>query len=232
MTEIWFRIARAYGIVVAMASFETRAKPHQRRNIRQFMFGQLDRDLTEEQRAEADAWNDEHFRWIVHPNRRPSLKWVLDTAEVAVVRANARVLVIDPWNRLESDRPDRQRETEYISQALDEILDFARDMRCHVMIIAHPAKAMSPEQRKYRPALEDIAGSKAWDTKTDLGLCVHRPVMFKDGERQTEAQLHVLKSRFDELGYPCVLDLDYDLKTGCYRSTDYRMAYEPRGNAA
>lgn len=232
MSQTWFQIARAYGIVVAMASFETRAKPHHRRNLRQFMFGDLDVNLSDEQRAAADAWNDEHFRWIVHPNRRPTLKWVLDMGEVAVIRANARALVIDPWNRLEHDRPDGMRETDYISQALDEILDFASDMRCHVQIIAHPAKAMSPEQRKHRPALEDIAGSKAWDTKADLGLSVHRPVMFKDGKRQTEAQLHVLKARFDELGYPCVLNVDYDLATGCYRATDYRMAYESRGNAA
>lgn len=230
MAEIWFRIARAYGIVVAMASFETRAKPHHRRNIRSFMFGKLDGELDDEQRAAADQWNDEHFRWIIHPNSRPSLEWVLGMAEVAVVRSNARAIVIDPWNRLEHDRPGGKRETEYISEALDEIIDFARDMRVHVQIIAHPAKSMSFEQRKHPPVLEDIAGSKAWDTKVDQGLSVYRPSMFKDGNRQTEAQLHVLKCRFDELGYPCVLNLEYGLDTGCYRSTDYQMRRE-RGAA-
>ncbi len=190
------------------------------------MHGRQDRELTIEEQQHADAWNDEHFVWIQHPNRRPSLGWMLEMAEAAVVRHNARAVIIDPWNRLEHARPDGLRETEYISQCLDEMLDFARDMRAHVQIIAHPAKAMEPKQRKYRPVLEDIAGSKAWDTKADLGLSVHRPVLFKDGERQTEADLHVLKTRFDELGYPCKLALDYDLTEGRFKATDYRMAYE------
>jgi len=232
MTEVWYRIARAYGITVCMASFETQAKPDHRRNIRSFMFGKLEKDLMDAEKAEADAWNDEHFRWLVHPEGRPSLRWILDTAEAAVVRSNARAIVLDPWNGIHHDIPDGMRETDYIGQALDNVMDFARDMRVHFQIIAHPAKSYSPEQRKFRPALEDIAGSKHWDNKPDQGLCVHRPVMFKDGERQTVAELHILKCRFPDLGYPCVLNLDYDLATGCYRSTDYAMRYEPGGATA
>ncbi|MGE0252960.1 MAG: DnaB-like helicase C-terminal domain-containing protein [Alphaproteobacteria bacterium] len=224
LTQCWFNVARDYGFAIAMASFETRAKPHQRRNLRQFMYGRLDRSLTDVQIAHADRWIDEHFLWIEHPNRRPTIRWVLDMAEVAVVRHGAKVLSIDPWNRLESSRPDGMRETDYISQCLDELLDFARQMRVCVQVTAHPAKAMEFAQRKSHPVLEDIAGSKAWDTKADLGLCVHRPVVFKDGQRQTEAQLYVLKSRFEELGYPCRLDLEFDLSEGRFRSVDYRTA--------
>ena len=58
------------------------------------------------------------------------------------------------------------------------------------------------------------------------GLCIHRPKVFEKGERKTEAYLYVLKSRFDELGYPCKLALDYDLKEGRFKSADYKMAYE------
>ncbi len=58
------------------------------------------------------------------------------------------------------------------------------------------------------------------------GAAQHRPVLFKDGVRQTEAKLYVLKTRFDELGYPCELALDYDLQEGRFKATDYRMAYE------
>ncbi len=222
MMQLWYQICRDYQIRAAFASFETRAKPHHRRNIRQFMYGQLDHVLTEDEQAHADRWNQEHFRWIIHPNRRPSLKFVLDMAEVAVVRENVRIIQIDPWNKLEADRPPDMRETDYIGQALDEMMDFARDMNVHVQIIGHPAKG-DYRSREKPPNLEDIAGSKHWDNKCDLGLCVHRPKVFDKGERKTEAQLYVLKSRFDELGYPCRLAMDYDLKEGRFKSIDYRV---------
>ncbi len=50
--------------------------------------------------------------------------------------------------------------------------------------------------------------------------------MFEGGERKTEASLFVLKSRFDECGYPCKLALDYDLSEGRFKAADYKMAYE------
>ena len=135
-------------------------------------------------------------------------------------------MIIDPWNKLDSDRPDDLRETEWIGLCLDELMDFARDMGVHVQVIAHPAKAMHVSQRKTHPVLEDISGSKHWDNKADLGLSIHRPAVFKDGQRKTEANLYVLKARYEELGYPCKLALDYDLLEGRFKATDYRMPYE------
>jgi twinkle protein len=225
MMQIWYQICRDYGLKAVVASFETRAKPHHRRYIRQFMYGRVDRDLSGEERAHADRWNHEHFRWIVHPNRKPSLRFVLDMAEVAIVREGARVLQIDPWNKLEGDRPGDMRETDWIGQCLDELMDFARDFNVHVQVVAHPAK-MDARSRGQRPALEDIAGSKHWDNKTDLGLCVYRPKVFEKGVRMTEAEIVVLKSRFDELGHPCRLALDYSITEGRFKAVDYKMAYE------
>ncbi len=225
MMQVWYQICRDYGIKAVIASFETRPKPHHRRHIRQFMFGKQESELGEEDRRRADRWNHEHLRWIIHPNRKPSLRFVLDMAEVAIVREGARVLQIDPWNKLEGDRPGDMRETDYIGQCLDELMDFARDFNVHVQVICHPAK-MDSRARGQRPTLEDIAGSKHWDNKTDLGLCVYRPKVFEDGERQTEAEVVVLKSRFDELGYPCRLKLDYSIAEGRFRPIDYKLAYE------
>ncbi len=225
MMQVWYQICRDYGVKAVIASFETRAKPHHRRNIRQFMYGRLDRDLSDEERAHADRWNHEHFRWIVHPNRKPSLRFVLDMAEVAIVREGARIVQIDPWNKLEGDRPGDMRETDWIGQCLDELMDFARDFNVHVQVICHPSKVDS-RSRGQRPVLEDIAGSKHWDNKCDLGLSIYRPKVFEGGERKTEASLFVLKSRFDECGYPCKLALDYDLSEGRFKAADYKMAYE------
>jgi len=217
--QIWYQICRNYGLKAAIASFETRAKPHHRRNVRQFMYGRPERELSDQERSHADQWNHDHIRWIIHPNRRPSLRFILDRAEVAIVREGVRGLLIDPWNKLEVDRPQDMRETDYIGQCLDELMDFARDFNVHVQILAHPAK-MDSSLRGKRPALEDISGSKHWDNKPDLGLCIHRPTTFENGVRRTEADLFVLKSRFDELGHPCRLPLNYDLNEGRFKALD------------
>lgn len=220
--QIWYQICRDYGIKAAVATFETRPKPHQRKNLRQFMHGKPQAELTDEEVSTADRWIDEHIFWMVHPNRKPSLKWLLDTAEVAVVRHNARVIQIDPWNKLEANRPQGMSETDYIGQCIDECLDFANDLNVHMQILAHPAKPADPQARRHAPVLYDIAGSAHWNNKVDQGLSVHRPVLFEDGQRKTEATLHVLKSRFEELGYPCKLNLDFRLSERRYVSVDYQ----------
>ena len=222
MGQCIFQICRDYQLTAALASFETRPRPHHRRNVRRFMYGKLERDLTDDEMRHADQWIDEHMLWLVHPARRPSFRWWLDTAEAAVVRNNARFIQLDPWNRLESDRPDDMRETDWIGQCLDEAADFAHDMNCHVQILAHPAKSGAPRSKRERPELEDIAGSKHWDNKPDLGLCVHRPKMADKEGRSTKADLYVLKARFEELGYPCRLSLDFDLQSCRFVSTDYQ----------
>jgi twinkle protein len=224
--QLWFNVCRDYGVKAAFASFETAAKPHQRKNIRQFMFGRPQEELTEEQIAKADRWNEEHFLWINHPDRRPDFRWFMDLAEVAVIRHGVRILQIDPWNKLEADRPGDIRETDWIRDRLNELLSFAKDFQVHVQVLCHPAKGQGERSRSRRPELEDIAGSKHWDNIVDQGLAVFRPKVFEDGQRKTEATLYHLKSRFEEIGYDCKLELEYDLATRRYRSTDYKQGWE------
>jgi twinkle protein len=77
-------------------------------------------------------------------------------------------------------------------------------------------------RKEKAPTLDDISGSKNWDNMVDQGLVVHRPKFFDETGRKTEADFYCRKSRFEELGYPCRLKMDFDLNTGRYRSTDYR----------
>lgn len=219
-TQIWFNVVRAYCVPIAIASFETRAKPHIRRYLRTLLIGKKENELQPEEIMRADKWIEDRYLFMVHPEGRPTLKWFLDLAEVAVVRHGARIVQVDPWNRLEASRGRDQSETEYIGMCLREIHAFAHDMNCHVQILAHPAK-MEGNRRGTPPALEDISGSKNWDNMVDQGFAVHRPKTFDDGVRQTQAELHHKKARFEELGYPCVLDLNFEVAKGRYVSTDY-----------
>jgi twinkle protein len=218
--QIWYQIIQAYHLIMCCASFETRPKPHIRRQLRSLYWREKEKNLTADQIKKADDWISEHYFFAVHPEQRQSLEWFLDIAEVAIVRHGARVIQIDPWNRLEASRGQNETETEYIGRCLRTLYVFASDMNCHVQIIAHPSK-MESSRRGRVPDLEDIAGSKHWENMVDQGFVVHRPQMFDGVNRKTEAMLYHKKSRFDELGYPCKLALRFDLETMRYVSIDY-----------
>lgn len=232
MAQIWYQIAKAHGVRGAVCTMETRPKPHYLRDLRQFHWRRLEHTLTPQERAQADRFVDDHYRFILHPDDKPDLRWLLDVAEVAVVREGCRFLLIDPWNKLERTRPDRMSETEYIGQVLDELAVFGRDLGCHVQIVAHPSKT-DMGNRDRAPELENIAGSKAWETKPDQGFVVWRPVKFekpKDGgkpRRVTESKFIVRKSRFqDELGPDWTYEMRLNLETGCFESIDYETHYQ------
>jgi len=110
--QIWYQICRAYEMTAAVASFETRAKPHHRRTLRQLYAGKLESRMTDREVRDADSWIHDRFVWILHPDQRPSLEWLLEMAEVAVIRHGARIIQIDPWNRLEAARAAGETETD------------------------------------------------------------------------------------------------------------------------
>ncbi len=220
--QVWFQVVKAYGLPVCMASFETRAKPHVRRQIRTLFTGKLERELSTEERQKADHWINDRYFFLIHPDQRPTLEWFLDMAEVAVVRHGARIIQLDPWNRLEASRTRDESETEYIGRCLRTLHGFANDMNCHVQILAHPAK-MESSRRGTAPGLEDISGSKNWENMVDQGFVIHRPQIFDGTVRKTDVALFHRKARFEELGYPCKLQMDYSLSNGRFHSVDYQV---------
>ena len=217
--QIWFNVSQSFGIPVAVATFETRPKPHYRKTLRTLFHYKLEKEQTEKEIAEADRWIDSQYLFFVHPDNRPSIEWFLDMCEVAVIRHGVRVIQADPWNRMEAARRAGESETEYIGRCLRELHSFAQDMNCHIQILAHPAK-MDGQRRGMPPGLEDISGSKNWENMCDQGFVVHRPSIFKDNKRQTGAVLYQKKARFEELGYPCKLAMDFDLDKGRYKAVD------------
>lgn len=214
--ELWFDLAKKYDFVVTVASFETRPKPHLRRQLRTLLTGKLEIELSDAEMAQADAWIEDHYLFLQHHDQRPTLDWLLDCAETAVIRHGAKVVQIDPWNRLEAMRDRNESETDYILRCLRAMYVFATDMDCHVQVLAHPAK-MDTHRRGQAPTLEDINGSKAWENVVDQGFTVHRPRLFEGKQQITEASIYHRKARFlEELGFPCKIDLLYDLTTRRY----------------
>ncbi len=210
--QIWQNVICEHNLIACVATFETLPKPHYRSFLRSLYCGDLEKNLTLEQCREADGWINEHYTFLIHPEQRPTVEWFLELAEVEVVRRGAKIVLLDPWNRLESARERNESETEYVLRCLRHFHAFAQSFDVHVQIIVHPAK-MGQERRNSAPLLEDISGSKHWENIPDQGFVIHRPKVFDErGIRQTKAEFFHRKARFSELGYPCVLDIELDLE--------------------
>ncbi len=221
--QLWFNMSKAYDFPIALMSAETHPVPHVRRNFRQFYWGRLERDLDSNQISQADGWIRDHVLFMNHPNAKPTFSWLIETLEAAVQRDGAKAIVIDPWNKLESEFDSNKSETRWIGECLDELLDAARSLNVHIQVLAHPAKPDS-QSRKIKPDLYSISGSAHWSNRVDQGFSIHRPmVVDESGHRQYEANFYHLKSRFEDLGYPCKLGLKFGETTGRFESSDYQV---------
>lgn len=135
---------------------------------------------------------------------------ILAKARELVHRRGIRILVIDPYNRLEHQIPRGGNETQYISAFLDKLTGFAQRHRCLVVLVAHPRK-MNREPgtaKKTTPDMYDINGSANFFNKCDFGLIVERDY------EQMLTHVHVEKVKFKHLGSKGTATFRYNLSNG------------------
>jgi twinkle protein len=145
-----------------------------------------------------------------------SAKEIIETAEpwLEQHKAHKRGLVIDPWNELEHWRPQGLSETEYVSQTLSYVRNWARPNKVHVFIVAHPQKMRREADGKLPiPRPDMIAGSQHWWNKADNAVTVWRDMENPDSQN---VDIHVQKVRFKHIGRPGVVTLRYDRVCGKY----------------
>jgi twinkle protein len=143
-------------------------------------------------------------------------KKVIDAASgwLDEFKGQKRGLVIDPWNELEHHRPQGLSETEYISQTLSLVRNWARANSVHVWIVAHPQKMRRDDSGKLPvPRPDMISGSQHWWNKADCAITVWRDLHEPDSQ---EVEIHVQKVRFKHVGRPGLVNLRYDRVTGRY----------------
>lgn len=171
------QLAALHGWNIAIASFEMRIRPFVTDVLTSVYLGGKSKRLWNELDLEdASAWIDRRFAFIApEPDCEAvhDVGWLIEKAEVAVIRHGARVLVIDPWNEIEHSRRRDESVTEYTNRALRELKDFGRRFDVLVIIVAHPTKSAtnkSPEEL----SLYDVSDSAAFQNKADLGVVVAR----------------------------------------------------------
>ena len=225
--QIWAQIAKEYKIQVGIFSGETRVKPYVRRNLRTFYHGKQERDMTEEELNSADYWIRDTFHFLNHPQNAPEFEWVCEKIKDMKARFGIEAFMFDPFNKIEMPDMTRGSETNWIGKCLDDLTTLAKVLDIHIMILAHPSKPSELKVHNAAPTAYSIAGSAHWFNKPDHIFSLWRE-KFEDeeGNRTTEAKLIVCKCRYEELGYPRILEIKMNLDNGCFESVDKQQVYQ------
>ena len=129
-------------------------------------------------------------------------------------------MVIDPFNRLESEQGTRN-ETQYISELLDRLTNFAQRNDILIILMAHPTKQPKNKDGVIEaPTLYDISGSANFFNKADFGIVVHR------NRIENNVEVHIQKVKFRHLGECGTALFKYNLNNGRY--TPFTNGLEPQ----
>jgi len=148
--------------------------------------------------------------YFIKPEKDFTLKSVLDHAKQLKQRHGIDGIIFDSWNKFEH-KLGKTAETQYISEQLDLLLNFLETNSMHGFLVAHPTKMEKDKTNPLNyvvPNLYSIAGSAAFFSKADNGICVYRD--YTTGK----TKLFVQKVRFShhvELGFT---EWDYDRDSG------------------
>ena len=121
-----------------------------------------------------------------------TLTGILSKAAECVKRYGIKTLVIDPWNYIEHNYANGDKETDYVSKALTEISVFCKSYGVTVCLIAHPTKLPKDAGtgQMVVPTLYSISGSANFYNKADVGITIYR------NRKDNCTEVHVQKVRW------------------------------------
>lgn len=130
---------------------------------------------------------------------------------VKLIERGVKVFVIDPYNKLDSEKSVSEMETEFISKLLDKLCRFAIKHDIMLILVAHPRKMERDRSQGYQvPTAYDINGSAHFFNKSDYVLTVHRDIP------NDEVLIRVSKVKFSHYGKQGDCRLKYDVESGNY----------------
>jgi len=158
-----------------------------------------------------------------------SVDLVIDSAKALVKNKGIKILVIDPYNKLEHQTKNGESETQYISRFLDKITTFAKFNDVLVILVAHPKKMSKLSTGAYEvPNLYDISGSAHFFNKADYGITIYRH--FNGQSYGNTIDLHIQKVKFKHLGKTGVIPLTYNYLNGRFETTYQEISKFDKSN--
>lgn len=157
------------------------------------------------------AYINDNFSFIMPSDYAFGLDNILEKARQLVKKKGIRIVIIDPWNRLESEQEKGETETKFIARQLIKMTNFAKINDVLAILIAHPVKIQKNAAGKFEtPNLYSISGSANFFNICDYGLTVYRD----DDEKKVS--VHVQKVKFKHLGQKGAADFEYVFRNGRY----------------
>ena len=102
------RIVDAYGWMVAVASFELPPSTELVPTLRHWRSGRPWDEVGVADRQATEQWIADHFTFIADETSEveelADLGWLKERIEAAVIRYNAKLVIVDPWNEIDHDR--------------------------------------------------------------------------------------------------------------------------------
>jgi len=145
-----------------------------------------------------------------------TIESVMKSALSFVKQKGIKILIVDPYNKLDHQLTKGENETQYVSRFLDILVNFARFNNVLVFLIAHPRKVESDKV----PTMYDISGSANFYNKTDYGFTVHR-IRDDNGAMSNSVEVHWQKIKFKHLGGQGVSQLEYNFNNGRFDPKGY-----------
>lgn len=165
---------------------------------------------TREQYLQALKYIQKNFFFIA-PKDDFTVDTILSRARYLVKKEGIKVLVLDPYNRLEHQHEGKS-ETQYISAFLDKLTNFAQRNGVLVCLVAHPYKLQKEGGKMQVPTLYSISGSSNFFNKTDYGITIYR---VSDSNGLTnQIDMWIQKVKFKHLGKTGKVPLIYNYKNG------------------
>jgi len=211
-------LARRHSWKFAILSFENPAPIHVTKIMEKFIGLSFHKRVDPENRMnqtqfeEAIGLTDLYFYFIDIKQIEVTIHGILDKCRELVLRTGIKGVVIDPWNYIEHKVPNGYTETQYISECLSLIKEFAIRNDVHMFLIAHPRKLQKDQKTGKYPiaTMYDISGSAHFFNKTDNGISIHR-----DFETKV-VDVYIQKVRFSWLGQIGFVSYNFDTLTRRY----------------
>lgn len=164
---------------------------------------------------QAKAYINDNFNFIMPSDYAFGLDNILEKARQLVIKKGIKIVVIDPWNRLENEQEKGESETKFIGRQLIKMTNFAKLNDVLVILIAHPVKIQKGVTGKFDiPNLYSISGSANFFNICDYGLTVYRD------DEENKVTVHIQKVKFKHLGGKGSADFQYVYRNGRYAPMD------------
>lgn len=151
------------------------------------------RNVTDQEIDEFEKFIVMRYTFIDCHINNATIEQIINSIFLQSSSQKCQMVMIDPWNKLDSARDRHESETDFIGRTLTRIQMFARQQNISFWIVAHPSK---PNQGSKVKSLYDISGSQHWNNMPDNGFILERSWKDKTGTNNvTHCRIAKIKDR-------------------------------------